>query len=79
MGAMAKAKLDQAKVIETLAKVDEIEAGAEHKRTQTELDLVKSMIELETMDLEQIGRAYEIAMTIKGQNSPESNKMALAS
>jgi hypothetical protein len=36
------------------------------------------MIELETMDLEQIGRAYEIAMAIKTQNVPEKAKELVA-
>lgn len=71
-GLMAKAQLDNAKVSETFAKMDDLEAGAEHKKAQTELDLVKSMVELETLDLEMIGRSYEIAMAIKGQNTNSS-------
>jgi hypothetical protein len=71
---MAKAQLDQAKIAETYAKVDDLEANAEHKKAQTELDLVKSMVELETLDLEMIGRSYEIAMAIKGQNTTENKE-----
>ncbi len=74
MSMMAKAQLDQAKISETFAKVDDLEAGAEHKKAQTELDLVRSMVELETMDLEMIGRSYEIAMAIKGQNTENQEK-----
>ena len=51
MQAMAKAKLDEAKIAETYAKIDEIEAGAEHKRTSSDLEIVKQMVELEDMDL----------------------------
>jgi hypothetical protein len=71
---MAKAQLDMAKVNESKAKADELEASAEHKKAQTEFDLVKSMLELESMDLEMIHRSYEIAMAIKGQNSPEQQQ-----
>jgi len=78
-GMVAKAQLDMAKIGETQAKVDDLEAGADHKRAQTELDLVKSMLELETLDLEMIGRTYEIAMAIKGQNTepPQREKVAV--
>ncbi len=74
MAAMAKAQLDHAKIAETYAKVDDLEANAEHKKAQTEFDLVKSMLELESMDLDMIGRSYEIAMAIKGQNAPENQQ-----
>ncbi len=84
MALMAKSQTDAAKqqdlmasVQERMAKVDDLEADADHKRAQTELDLVKSMIELESMDLEMIGRSYEIAMAIKGQNT-ESTKKPMA-
>ena len=78
MTEMAKQQDLKASAMERMARIDEIEAGAEHKKAQTELDLVKSMIELETMDLEQIGRAYEIAMAIKTQNVPEKAKELVA-
>ena len=72
MQATSKAQLDMAKIAETKAKIDDLEANADHKRAQTEFDLVKSMLELETMDLEMIHRSYEIAMAIKGQNTTPS-------
>jgi hypothetical protein len=56
---------------ERMAKVDDLHADADHKRAQTELDLVKAMLELETMDLEMINRSYEIAMAIKGENTTQ--------
>ena len=43
----AKAKSD-------IAKVDDLKANAEHKKAQTERDLLKSRRDLETMDLEQL-------------------------
>lgn len=66
---MAKSHSDMASVQEKYAKVDEIEASADHKKAQTEFELVKSMLELESMDLDMIHRSYEIAMAIKGQNT----------
>lgn len=65
VGIIAKARMDG-------AKIDEIEASADHKKAQTEMDLVKSMLELEKLDLEMIHRSYEIAMAIKGQNTSPS-------
>ena len=73
MESFAKSKLDLARVQESFAKADDFEANAEHKKTQSELDLVKSMIELETMDLETIRKSYEIAMAIKAQNQENAN------
>jgi len=69
MQAFSKSRLDMAKIEETKAKIQDIEASAHHKQAQTELDIVKSMLELETMDLEMIHRSYEIAMAIKQQNT----------
>lgn len=74
MQMFAKSRLDMAKIDETYAKVDDLEADADHKKAQTELDLVKSMLELETMDLEMIRHSYEIAMTIKGQNTTQKQE-----
>lgn len=72
MSLFAKSKLD-------MSKVDEVEASADHKKAQTELELVKSMLELESMDLDMIHRSYEIAMAIKGQNTtPNQQETALA-
>jgi hypothetical protein len=74
MQAFAQSKLAMAKEQESYAKIEDIHAGAEHKKVQTEMDLVKSMLELETMDLEMIHRSYEIAMAIKDQTTTETNQ-----
>jgi hypothetical protein len=71
MAAFSKSRLDMAKIDETYAKVNDLNANAEHKTTQSELDMIKSMVELETMDLEMIHRSWEIAMAIKGANTPQ--------
>lgn len=77
MSLMSKAQSDQASVQEKFAKIEDLHAGADHKKAETELALVKSMLELETMDLDMIHRSYEIAMAIKGQNT-EQQQPAMA-
>jgi hypothetical protein len=77
MSLMSKAHLDQAGIQEKFAKIEDLHADSEHKRAQTELDLVKSMVELESLDLEMIGRSYEIAMAIKGQNTSTEQQKAV--
>lgn len=75
MASYAKAKSDLASAAEKNAKVAEIEAGAEHKKTQADLDLVKMMISLEDMDLANFRNSLELAETIKlanSQNQPMS-------
>ncbi len=69
-------KMDNAKIMQMyskskmdMAKIDEIEASAHHKNAQTELDLVRSMVELEDMDLDLIKKSYDMAMMIKAQNT----------
>lgn len=69
MSAMAKSKLDMAKVEETYAKIDDIEASAEHKKSQADYDLVKMMVELEDMQLNQFRKSLELAESIKMANS----------
>lgn len=70
-GMMAKAQLDSVGVEEKIAKIDDLHATAEHKRVASEHELVKSMLELETMDLDMIHCSWEIAMAIKGQNTQQ--------
>lgn len=70
--AMAKAELDKAKIAETYAKIDEIEAGAEHKRTAADLDIVRQMVELEDMDLANFRANLEMAEIIKMTTGSES-------
>src|SRR6185503_5709525 len=64
MGMLSKSKLDMAKIQETLAKVDDLEAGAEHKKSQADLDIVKQMIALEDMDLANFRASLEMAELI---------------
>lgn len=75
MQAFSKSRLDMAKEKESYAKIDDLEASAEHKKTQAELDLVKSMVELESLDLGTIRESFEIAMAIKNQNQEQQQKV----
>jgi len=78
MSAFTKSQLDIAKVQETKAKIDDLEASAQHKTSQADLDIVKTMIELEDMDLQNIKNNLELAMYIKQLNGAAQNASSLA-
>jgi hypothetical protein len=73
MEAYAKSQLDMAKTKESLAKVDELEAMKEHKKSEADLNLVKEMILLEDMDLANFRASLEAAEEIKMINGGASN------
>jgi hypothetical protein len=73
MEAYAKSQLDMAKTKESLAKVDELEAMSEHKKSEADLNLVKEMILLEDMDLANFRASLEAAEEIKMINGGASN------
>lgn len=56
---------------EKLAKIDQTDADAEHKRTQADLDLVRMMVELEDMQFNQFKNAFEYAQAVKLANQPQ--------
>lgn len=56
---------------ERLAKINDIEATAEHKKMESDLGLVKMMLELETMDFNQMKNAFDMAQAIKQANEPQ--------
>lgn len=79
MAAYAKSRMDMARekdlmasAQEKLAKINDIEANAEHKKMQADLDLVKMMLELETMDFNQMRTAFDMAQAIKIANEPQN-------
>lgn len=75
MQAQTKSQLDMAKVQETMAKIDELEAGAHHKNLQSDLDLVRIMVELEDMQFNQFRTAFDLAQAIKLANKPEQQQI----
>lgn len=68
MAKFAKSKLDEAKIQETYANIEQKQASAQHERTQADLDIVKEMIALEDMDLANLKASFDLAMQIKGAN-----------
>lgn len=68
---LAKEKELMASTHEKTAKIVEIEADAEHKKAQADLDLVKLMIELEDMDLANLRSSLELAQAIKQANEEQ--------
>jgi hypothetical protein len=71
---LAQEKDRMAAAEEKLAKIHEIHAKAEHENMRGDLDLIKMMLELETMDLETIKSSYEIAQAIKMGNSQQKQQ-----
>lgn len=76
MATLAKAQLDSAKTQETFAKIDELESSADYKKTEADLNLLKIMLELEDMDLAQFKATLEMAETIKMTNGQTSKHPA---
>jgi len=68
MDLFAKSKLNMAKIQETQAKVDDLQAGAERKNMESDLDLVKMMVELEDLQFNQFRSSFEHAQAIKQAN-----------
>lgn len=77
----AKAKADLAKekdlmasTQERFAKIEDLHASAEHKSSQADLDMVKTMIELEDMDLANFRANLELAEYIKMANKASNQQ-----
>lgn len=70
MAKFAKAKNDLASAEEKQAKIIDIQATAEHKKMETDLGLVKMMLELEDMQFGQFKNAFELAQAVKISNEP---------
>jgi hypothetical protein len=78
MGAFAKSKADMARASdlqmsaqERVAKIQDLQASAEHKSSQADLELLKLMVELEDMDLANIRNNLELAEFIKASNKEQ--------
>jgi len=79
MQAYAKSRVDMARekdlmasAQERMAKINDIEATAEHKNMESDLGLVRMMLELESMDFAQMKDAFEMAQAIKLANEPQN-------
>lgn len=68
---LAREKDLMASAQEKMAKIGEIESNTEHNKMKADLDLVKMMLELETMDFKQMKDAFDMAQAIKMANEPQ--------
>lgn len=75
MQAFSKSRLDMAKVEETKANVKKIEAMAEHELMDADYALVKTAMELEDVQFNQIVKAFELAQVMK-QSQQQEEPMA---
>lgn len=74
----AKAKSDLARQMDLMAsaqergaKIHEIEATAEHKEMEYDMNLVKLAMELEDVQFNQIKQAFDLAQSVKMANQPQ--------
>ena len=74
MAKQAKAQSDLASAREKMAHISDLQADAEHKRTEADLNLVKMMVELEDMQFNQFRQAFEMAEAVKMANSGQQVK-----
>jgi len=86
MSMFAKSKVDmareqdvQASAMERLAKIQDLQADAEHKGVQSDLDLVKMIVELEDMQFNQFKNAFEYAQAVKLANDMSRDSQNMAS
>jgi hypothetical protein len=71
MTEMAKQQDLKASSMEKLARVEDLRASAAHKTSQADLEMVKTMIELEDMDLANFRSNLELAEFIKATNKKD--------
>jgi hypothetical protein len=71
MNLMTKSKLDEAKTQESYANVQKIHAMAEHETMEADYALVKTAMELEDIQFNQIREAFMLAQEIKMANQPQ--------
>ena len=84
MGMFAKAKTDMAReqdlmasANERMAKIQDLHADAEYKSSKADMEMVKTMIELEDMDLQNFRANLEMAEYIKGVNKASQQATAV--
>jgi hypothetical protein len=78
MNMQTKSQLDLAKVQESMAKSHELESMSEHHQMEADYALVKTAMELEDVQFEQIRKAFELAQAIKMANQPQEKQETLA-
>ncbi len=77
-GVMAKAELDKAKTQESYANIEKIHAMAEHETMDADYALVRTAMELEDVQFNQIRQAFELAQAVKMANQPPEMQQRVA-
>lgn len=84
MSMFAKSKVDMAReqdvmasAQERMAKIQDLQADAEYKSSKADMEMVKTMIELEDMDLQNLRANLELAEYIKGVNKANQQLSAM--
>lgn len=77
MQAFAKSKLDMAKTEESYAKVHELNASAQHKEYEADLNLVKLAMELEDVQFNQVKEAFLLASEMKIANENANQRQVM--
>jgi len=72
MQAYAKSRVDLAHEKELLAKSEELESMKDHNEMKSTMDLVRTMIELENLDMDQVRRSFEMAQALKQAQKAEN-------
>ncbi len=72
----AKAQLDVAKAQEALAKISDIQSDAERKATESDLNLLKLMVEIEDLDFNNLKNNWQMAQSIKKARKAEQEQQA---
>lgn len=85
MAMFSKARVDMAKeqdlmasTQERMAKIEDLNADAVYKSSKADLEMVKTMIELEDLDLQNLRSSLELAEYIKGVNNTSQQITAMA-
>lgn len=71
METMAKAQSLKAETGEKIARIEDIQASAEHKQMEYDLNLVKLAMELEDVQFNQLKQAFDLAQAMKMANQSE--------
>ncbi len=74
---LAREKDLMASAQEKIAKIGDIQADSERKSTESDLNLVKLMIELEDMDFANFKNSFDMAQTIKAANKLEQEQQLI--
>lgn len=70
----SKSQDNLASAQEKLARIDELHSSAEHQRTEADLNLIKILVGLDSMELDNLKRNFELAEAIKISHNTQMSK-----